>query len=92
MADETHLLLYAYVDDMANRRGPHRDAHLARIRAEQEAGRVIMAGAFGSPQPTGAAIVWRGVTPDHIQAFVDADPYVTAGLVTAHRIERWNLV
>lgn len=29
----TWLLLYTYVDDMLERRGPHRDEHLARIRA-----------------------------------------------------------
>ena len=30
--------------------------------------------------------------PEEIEAFADGDPYVTAGLVTARRIERWNLV
>ena len=43
----TYLLLYTYVADMADRRGPYRDAHLERIRAEREAGRVILAGALG---------------------------------------------
>ncbi|HET8979128.1 MAG TPA: YciI family protein [Solirubrobacteraceae bacterium] len=89
--DETYLLLYTYVEDMAERRGPHRDAHLAAIRAEQEAGRVIMAGATGQP-PTGGAIVWRGVSREDIERFVAADPYVRAGLVTAQRIEPWTLV
>ena len=97
MADEdTYLLLYSYVDDMAERRGPHREAHLAGIRAEQEAGRIVMAGALGTPPtgapPTGGAIAWRGVTPEYIEQFTAADPYVRAGLVTSQRIERWNLV
>lgn len=90
-SDAHHLLLYTYVDDMADRRGPYRDAHLQRIHAEREAGRVVMAGALGSP-PTGGAIAWRGVTQEHIEEFVAGDPYVVAGLVTAHRIEPWNLV
>lgn len=88
---DTHLLLYTYVEDMATRREPHRDAHLARIRAEQEAGRVILAGALGRP-PTGGAIVWRGVEPDEIERWVADDPYVQAGLVTSRRIEPWTLV
>jgi uncharacterized protein len=88
---ETYLLLYTYVDDMAERRGPYRDEHLALIRGEQEAGRVVLAGALGTP-PAAAAIAWRGVTPDYIEQFTANDPYVRAGLVTAQRIERWNLV
>ena len=92
MADEdTYLLLYTYVEDMAERRAPHREAHLAAIRAERDAGRITLAGALGTP-PNGGAIVWKGVTRDDIEAFTAADPYVVNGLVTAQRIERWNLV
>jgi uncharacterized protein YciI len=89
--DDTYLLLYTYVEDMADRRGPHREGHLARIRSEQEAGRILMAGAVGTP-PTGGAIVWRGVTREDIERFTAADPYVEAGLVTEQRIEPWTLV
>src|SRR5450759_2810122 len=86
-----HLLFYDYVEDILERRGPHREAHLARVAAERAAGRVVMAGALGNP-PHGAAIVFRGASRDHIEAFARADPYVEAGLVTARRIERWNVV
>ena len=88
---DTYLLLYTYVENMAERRVPHREAHLAAIRAERDAGRVSMAGALGTP-PTGAAIVWTGVTPEEIERFTAADPYVVNGLVTSQRIERWNVV
>jgi uncharacterized protein YciI len=90
-ADDTYLLLYTYVEDMADRRGPYREGHLARIRSEQEAGRILMAGAVGTP-PTGGAIVWRGVTREDIERFTAADPYVEAELVTEQRIEPWALV
>lgn len=86
-----HILFYDYVENMAERRTPYREAHLAKIMAEREAGRVTMAGALGDP-PHGAAIVFTDLTADHIEAFADSDPYVTAGLVTARRIERWNVV
>ncbi len=89
--EDTYLLLYTYVDDMADRRGPYREAHLERIRAEREAGHITQAGALGTP-PTGGAIVWTGVTPEDIERFTAADPYVVNGLVTDQRIERWNLV
>ena len=87
----THLLLYEYVEDMPERRGPYREAHLEHIRAEQQAGRVIMAGALGDP-PHSGAIVFRDTDRAAIEAFVREDPYMRAGLITASRIEPWNLV
>ncbi len=32
------------------------------------------------------------MTPEDIERFTADDPYVVNGLVTAQRIERWNLV
>ncbi len=91
-SDDVHILLaYEYAPDMIERRGPFREAHLERIRAEQAAGTVVMAGALGDA-PIGAAIVFRGVTREHVEAFVAADPYVDGELVTSWRAERWNLV
>ena len=86
-----HILFYDYVDDVLERRGPYREAHLARIGSEREAGRVVMAGALGDP-PHGAAIVFRDVAPNEIERFVTGDPYVEAGLVAEWRIEPWNVV
>jgi len=90
MADH-HILFYDYVAEIGERRGPYREAHLARIADEREAGRIVMAGALGDP-PHGAAIVFRGVDADQIERFADADPYVRAGLVTDRRIVLWKLV
>jgi uncharacterized protein len=90
-AEDHHLLLYDYVPDMAERRGPHREGHLSRIRACQDEGRIVMAGALGDP-PHGAAIVFKGATRAEIEQFVADDPYVEAELVTKWYIERWNVV
>ncbi len=87
MADH-HILFYDYVPDIADRRGPHREAHLARIRGSDA---IVMAGALGDP-PHGAAIVFRGHSPEQIEKFVGEDPYVRAQLVVAWRIEPWNVV
>jgi uncharacterized protein YciI len=89
--DVHYLLLYDYVDDMLERRGPHRDAHLARIRAARDDGHLVMAGALGDP-PGGGALVFRGLGPGQIEEFVRTDPYVEAGLVKSWQFERWNLV
>jgi uncharacterized protein len=86
-----HILFYEYVRDIVERRDPYRDAHLARIHAERDAGRIVMAGALGDP-PRGAAIVFHGIDADAVEAFAQGDPYVQAGLVTARRVERWKVV
>lgn len=86
-----HILFYEYVPDVVERRGPHREAHLERIRAEREAGRIVMAGALGDP-PHGAAIVFRETPEADIEAWADADPYVEAGLVAKRRVEEWRVV
>jgi len=84
-----HILFYDYVEDILERRGPYRDAHLAALRAGKEDGRISLAGPLGDP-PTGAAIVFTDA--DAADAFARADPYMTAGLVTDWRVELWTLV
>ena len=83
-----HLLLYDYVEDILERRAPHREAHLGAIGTAREDGRILMAGPFDPP--TGAAIVFA--EREAAEAFARADPYVTAGLVTNWRIETWMVV
>lgn len=85
------LLSYEYVEDIVERRAPHREAHLARINAEREAGHLLIAGAVGDP-PHGAAFGFTGVSREFVEQWVAADPYVSAGLVTGHAIEPWKLV
>jgi uncharacterized protein len=87
-----HLILfYDYVEDVVERRAPHREAHLALVAEWVEAGRITMAGALGDP-PTGAALVFRGDDPAEAERFAEADPYVAAGLVTARRVVPWTVV
>lgn len=85
-----HVLFYDYVPDILERRGPHRDGHLARLREWAADGRMVAAGALGDP-PTGAAIIFRVDDPSEIDAYVAGDPYVAAGLVTSWRVEPWAL-
>lgn len=85
------LLSYDYVDDILERRGPHREAHLAHLRVWLEDGRLVAAGALGDP-PTGAVLIFSARPPEEVESFVHADPYVAAGLVTGWRIAPWNVV
>ena len=93
MADvrRLHLLTYDYVEDILERRVPHREAHLAHAGAWRERGAVVMAGAVGDP-PHGALFVMDVAEAAEIEGFVAADPYVHAELVTAWRVEPWSVV
>jgi uncharacterized protein len=83
-----YILFYDYVGDILERRVPHRDAHLAEIRAGKEDGRIVMAGPLGDP-PRGAVIVFRDQTK--AEDFARADPYVANGLVTDWRVDLWTV-
>ena len=89
MAERRHVLFYDYVEDILERRGPHRDAHLTAIRAGKDDGTILEAGPLGDPI-TGAAIVFGD--REAAEAFAQADPYVTGGLVSDWRVELWTLV
>ncbi len=92
MDPETHILLmYEYVEDILDRRGPYRDEHLANLRRLRDEGRVLMAGALGDPV-TGAAIVFAPCTPEEVGEYVLRDPYYGAGLITAWRALPWSIV
>jgi uncharacterized protein len=84
-------LFYDYVDDIVERRAPHRPAHLELYRRWREEGRLVMGGALGDP-PHGALIVFDVEGADGVEEFATADPYVVNGLVTARRVEPWAVV
>jgi uncharacterized protein YciI len=85
------LLHYDYVEDVVERRGPHRSDHLALVARWHDDGRIVMAGAVGDP-PHGALFVLRASDPAAAEAFMAEDPYVAAGLVRDWRVEPWNVV
>jgi uncharacterized protein YciI len=88
----THqILFYDYVENVVERRAPHREAHLALVAEWVRSGRIVMAGALGDP-PTGAAIVFLGGDPADAERFAEKDPYVAAGIVTARRVVPWTVV
>jgi uncharacterized protein YciI len=84
-----YILFYDYVEDILERRAPHREAHLKEIRAGKDDGRIVMAGPLGDP-PHGAVIVFRDQAV--AEAFAQADPYVINGLVTNWRVDLWAVV
>lgn len=85
------ILIYDYVPDIVDRRDLYRPGHLANIAAHVASGAVVIAGAVGVP-PHSGHIVFADVDDATISAFVAADPYMTAGLITAWRVEPWAVV
>jgi len=87
---ELTTLIYDYVEDVLERRAPHREEHLALIARWGGDGLLALAGPLGDP-PTGALFVFEAEL-GAVESFVAADPPFRAGLVTAHRIAPWKLV
>ena len=53
MPETLQLLHYEYVSDMADKRAPHRDAHLSLIEEYHAEGKLVIAGAVGDPVHSG---------------------------------------
>ncbi|CAA9218820.1 MAG: hypothetical protein AVDCRST_MAG10-537 [uncultured Acidimicrobiales bacterium] len=85
------LLTYDYVDDIAARRAPFREAHLGLVRELHERGALLMAGAVGDPIE-GALLVFTAEDEAVVGEFVAEDPYVREGLVAAWHVRPWNVV
>jgi uncharacterized protein YciI len=84
-------LVYDVVANFVERRAPFREAHLELLREALERGFLVMAGPLGDP-PDGALLIFRADSTAPVEALAQADPYVTAGLVTAWRVRPWNIV
>ena len=85
------LLFYDYVDNIIERRAPYREAHLALVAGYVDRGELVLGGAFANPAD-GAVLAFKVDERATIEQFVERDPYVVNGLVTAWRIREWTVV
>jgi uncharacterized protein YciI len=85
------LVTYHYVPEMAERRTPHREAHIAWLRAGAEAGHLVLAGALQDPVDTGVLIFQAGDAHAVRRLLVD-DPYAAANLIVGTSIRQIALV
>jgi uncharacterized protein YciI len=77
-----------------------RPAHLARLSALQDQGRLIIAGPFpaidsADPGPagfSGSLVVAEFDTLEAARSWADADPYVAAGVYAEVEIKPWRKV
>jgi uncharacterized protein YciI len=84
------VLTYAVVEDFIEKRTPFREAHLALARNAHARGELLLAGAVSDP--VGALLIFHTDSPDAVDRFVRADPYVAQGLVKSWKIRPWAVV
>ena len=84
-----YLLFYEVGEAYVERRAPFRSGHLALAREAYDRGDLILAGALADPVD-GAVLLFRKA--DAAEAFAQADPYVSNGLIKSWRVRAWNTV
>ena len=84
-----YLMFYDYTADYLERRGGFRAGHLKLAWESVERGELVLGGAYDDPAD-GAALLFKCDSPDVLERFAKADPYVLNGLVARWRIRRWN--
>lgn len=83
-----------------DKRSAARPAHLARLQALQEEGRLLLAGPFpavdtvdpGAAGFTGSLIVAEFASLEDAEAWADADPYIAAGVYARVTIKPFKKV
>jgi len=88
------------VPDSLNQRLGARPAHLDRLHALQQVGRLLLAGPFpnidsndpGTAGFSGSLIVAEFETLTDAQAWADADPYVAAGVYASVSVKPFKKV
>ncbi len=86
-----YALQYDYVVDSVEKRKPHRQAHLALVSKQAEKGNLILGGALNNP-PTGGLLIFRNLSPNDIEQFVQQDPYMINGVVVKYSIKPYMAV
>jgi uncharacterized protein YciI len=85
------LLFYDVGEDYAERRAQFRDAHLEKAWSSHAKGELVLGGALADPLD-GAVLLFKAESRTVPEAFAQADPYVTNGLVTRWRVREWMTV
>ncbi|TFJ80369.1 hypothetical protein NSK_008276 [Nannochloropsis salina CCMP1776] len=83
------LLQYHYVNDILDRRGPHRAEHLAGLTQAAKEGSLVLGGALADPVDMGVLVFTDKSVAEN---FAAADAYVKAGLVKEWQVRQWTVV
>ncbi|MGZ3182028.1 MAG: YciI-like protein [Telluria sp.] len=86
-----YALFYNYAPDYLARRDQFRSAHLQMAWDSHARGEFLLGGVLAEPIDS-ALLVFRADSPQVVEDFVAADPYVRNGLVTSWTIRPWMTV
>jgi hypothetical protein len=91
MSKRYFALVYQVAPDFAEKRGPYREPHLAKVFEAHRRGELIHGGALGDP-PERALLIFRADDRTTAERFAETDPYVTSGLVANWEVQPWTIV
>ena len=80
----------AWVTTKVDERNATLQRHLANVISLLDAGKAIIAGPFGDETDAAGIFIFRAASADEARAWVDADPAVKAGLLTAEMHPWWS--
>jgi uncharacterized protein YciI len=86
-----YLLFYDVAEGYVAKRSTFRAAHLEKVWRAHDRGELVLAGALADPVD-GAVLLFKGDSPQVAEAFAQADPYVSSGLVVRWRVREWSTV
>lgn len=91
-----YMIMATDADDVKEARAQARPAHLARLQALNDEGRLLIAGPNPLPDDettmSGSLIVAKFADLDAAQAWAEADPYVDAGVYSEVLIKPFKKV
>jgi uncharacterized protein len=90
MAENCFVVEATYAEGAAEKRKPHRDEHLERVRKLAAEGALVVAGAF--EDMNASLLIFEVDSEDSVRAIVETDVYMKAGVWTDFRIKKLTRV
>ncbi len=86
-----YLLFYEAGKDYVSRRAEFREEHLRLAWESSARGELVLGGALANPAD-GAVLLFKGDSPEVVERFALADPYVRNGVVKRWYVREWTTV
>jgi uncharacterized protein YciI len=88
---KTFAVFTHFVEGVAEKRAPFREAHLANLRDLHAKGTLLIGGALVNPLDAGLLII-RAESPEEIEKLLSTDPYQVNGIWKRIECREWNVV
>lgn len=88
---KTFVVMTHFVENVAEKRAPFREAHLAHLREMHERGMLLMGGALLDPMDAGLLIT-RAESKEDVERELAVDSYAKNGIWTKITVREWNVV